>query len=145
MDSPIQKTTPRSFRVRSSATDPPQSRYGMILPRRRHSTARDEHYLSTGVLAPDFLPSLAFLLPHTTSKLPPTEPCHRLQIRPPRYIPSKPSSTQLWTSMPDALDKISATTHWPLPSIDAGLQMRFLLYSKHNPRHSMNSGMAIPS
>ena len=60
---------------------------------------------------PDFLPSLSFLLLPTTSNLLPTSPCYLLQICSPRYPPSKPSSTQHWTSIPNALDRISATTH----------------------------------
>ena len=76
---------------------------------------------------------------------PPNSPCHQLQIRHPHNPTSKPSSTQPWPSMPDALVKISATTRWLPPSIDAPLRMRLCLYSKRNPKHLMNSGMAIPS
>ena len=90
-------------------------------------------------------PTSPIFLPHITSNLPPASPCHRLQIRPPYNPTLKPSSTQPWTSIPNALDRISVTTHWLPPSIDMDLRMRFSLYSKRSPMHSTNSEMVIRS
>jgi len=87
----------------------------------------------------------AFLLAITASNVSIITPCSQLQIEPPLHPISKPSSMRPWKSTPNALVKISAIMNSPECSIDESLRMRSSLYSRSNPRHLMNSGMAIQS